>query len=405
MQANFEQTRVKTRETVKALVDGRYAAFDGIFVRLMECQVDYFRCGAGLVDTFQPNIDNYRKRFPRQSVARDDDHPPSHADQPRPASVSPVLGGAASQAPAPARTHSKHDFDHAEDEVVDVYHTRPANKPRSESAGASFPAATASQTARTTSPPVPESGEDDILGFSAPAAKPAAKPSKPQPVTVSPPSGVEDFLSFGSSAPAKGPAAPANKTPTQAPDNFADFLSMPAAPNPPGAKSQHTSPQISPVDTDNDLDMLGMGGFSAPAKGTGAAGPAKVAPGVATAKATGSTNSGSPRNGRRSSFDDLFGFGGAASAATAAAAGPAAKPVAANRASVQPVGDSKLEQFIAGRQQAKLQDLYDRQAADDQRAAEVSAASDNVQAKVDHWYAFRRMCTQSENHIPPASFR
>ncbi len=39
LQTNQEKTRNTLRDTVKQFLDNRYAQFDGIFVRLMECQV------------------------------------------------------------------------------------------------------------------------------------------------------------------------------------------------------------------------------------------------------------------------------------------------------------------------------------------------------------------------------
>eukprot|EP00456_Euglypha_rotunda_P057667 TRINITY_DN4773_c0_g1_i2.p1 TRINITY_DN4773_c0_g1~~TRINITY_DN4773_c0_g1_i2.p1 ORF type:complete len:551 (+),score=89.31 TRINITY_DN4773_c0_g1_i2:111-1655(+) len=59
--------RGNVEKTVSKLSEGRYGRFDACFVRLMEIQVDFFRQGLGQTETFCANIDNYRRRYPRQA--------------------------------------------------------------------------------------------------------------------------------------------------------------------------------------------------------------------------------------------------------------------------------------------------------------------------------------------------
>lgn len=63
MKANLEKT-------VVALLEGRFEQFDKVFVRLMECQVEFFRKTMQSTVSFKDNIDNYRRRFPRNIASQ-----------------------------------------------------------------------------------------------------------------------------------------------------------------------------------------------------------------------------------------------------------------------------------------------------------------------------------------------
>ena len=67
LKADLQDSRVRVREHVKRAIDGRFAAFDAIFIRLMEMQMDYFRIGSGLVDDFGNAVETYRKHFPKSN--------------------------------------------------------------------------------------------------------------------------------------------------------------------------------------------------------------------------------------------------------------------------------------------------------------------------------------------------
>eukprot|EP00455_Lapot_gusevi_P010576 TRINITY_DN1479_c0_g2_i10.p1 TRINITY_DN1479_c0_g2~~TRINITY_DN1479_c0_g2_i10.p1 ORF type:complete len:565 (-),score=135.05 TRINITY_DN1479_c0_g2_i10:38-1732(-) len=67
LQSNFNDSRTRIRDSVKHIIENRFTFFDQIFVRFMECQVDYYRFGSGLVDGFQVNIENYRRKYPRDN--------------------------------------------------------------------------------------------------------------------------------------------------------------------------------------------------------------------------------------------------------------------------------------------------------------------------------------------------
>jgi hypothetical protein len=183
-------------------------------------QVDFFRCGAGLVDGFQPNIDNYRKRYPRStSPATATSHPAVSAAASRSngggsTSTSPHFGA---QPSFPDQAHAASD----DDDIVDVYHPKAkaettkgagagsahqaprtgsiggranpssgSTAPASHSTAPAVPAAASDEepefgtaayvratSAKATAAPS-DDDEEDILGFTAPK-KPALPPVKP----------------------------------------------------------------------------------------------------------------------------------------------------------------------------------------------------------------------------------
>eukprot|EP00808_Paulinella_micropora_P025640 g8196.t1 len=68
----LEKMRKQLDNDMKKVLDGRYTTFDACFVRFMECQVEFFQHAQAEVQNFLPNINNYRKRFPRNGSQDED---------------------------------------------------------------------------------------------------------------------------------------------------------------------------------------------------------------------------------------------------------------------------------------------------------------------------------------------
>lgn len=377
MNNNIENARNKLRDTVKSLVENRYAQFDAIFVRLMECQMDFYRVGSGLVDEFSPNIDNYRKRYPRgaapsspsSSAASDVDYGQNDDDSHRggnnsdsaATSSSPTASSSSSSLgdnglPVPPRSSRRRRPDQ-----VDTSYSDDTSQPGSPVHGQPQPAV------QESSP----HDEMDILNFSYTAApKSNVKAAPSQSVSASNDDDMFSVFSNQSSqAPSRASASPpAAQNPADDLDlfNFTSSSAKPAASKSPAASSS--------------ADLLDDFNFTSSSAPKSQSGKKPAAAPVASADAL--------------PFDDIFSGMSASKQSSGVSAAPARPPTNDPKAfrdsyssfnASGASGESKLEAFIASRQQAKLDELKSQQAAEEKRAADRFALTDSAQDRVARW--------------------
>lgn len=121
--ATLAKLKTKLDEDVKVLIDDRFQRFDGLFVTIMECQMDFYKKASETTETFRDKVENYRKRFPRRVA------PGSGMTQGNPASANnsnetpDSSNGHAkptAQAQAQAQAHSDSSDDEDHDRHVDM---------------------------------------------------------------------------------------------------------------------------------------------------------------------------------------------------------------------------------------------------------------------------------------------
>jgi hypothetical protein len=171
---------------VEAAIEGRFARFDQVFIRILECQREYFQESLENTEKFTPLIATYRKRVPLPGAAAAPADKPEPEPEAKKASSSSVpkdvQAAAPKQQPAPAK----------QPEPV------AAKPPAAAPAAAKPPAAVAPK-------PAEPAGELDLF-FSAPSS-----PVSPNPAAL--PAGRSsdsiDLLSSFASSGATSPAAAA----------------------------------------------------------------------------------------------------------------------------------------------------------------------------------------------------
>jgi len=71
IQARLEAAKVAVAANVQLLIDTRYAVYDSLLVRLMECQMDFFKDAEQALSQMRGNAANYRKKFPQHMLVDD----------------------------------------------------------------------------------------------------------------------------------------------------------------------------------------------------------------------------------------------------------------------------------------------------------------------------------------------
>jgi hypothetical protein len=68
LKSRLDYLKKKLDGELNQSIENRYNIFDNILVRVMECQVEFFNRSAACLEPLKPNIENYRKRFPKGTL-------------------------------------------------------------------------------------------------------------------------------------------------------------------------------------------------------------------------------------------------------------------------------------------------------------------------------------------------
>jgi hypothetical protein len=268
--ARLDTLKTKLETEVNQAVENRFTVFDNILVRLMECQVDFFAGSSTALVELKPNVDNYRKRFPKGSIpesltgdgdsaetsaeVKSEEKPPEKPKQP-----------AAVKKPVARKESAVSEEDEEEEEEEE--------EDEEES-----PAPVKQATVKSNAAPKPAAAGVDLLGDlmgagPAPAAK-SAPPSQGKAAAAPASSEGSLFEAFGS-APAAGSskATPQTKpkaAPAASPDDFLEGLMGSAAPAP-AAAAEAKKATKAPKKTDSAKPKAKPAEAAAPAPAPAAA--------------------------------------------------------------------------------------------------------------------------------------
>jgi hypothetical protein len=263
-EANMETARMQLETQTNAFLEKRYAALDRAFVRFMELQLEFFREGASASEKYQPIVENYRKRFPRQTGGADtgevlglpprqepvrSNSTPPHQEDERPNGVQQQRRPTQTQAPAAQQQRPPQQQQQQQKPQQGQQNGDDTSDSESES-GSETDSSADDTDVETPHPPVKKTSNAGAGNSGA---------------------GVIDLFDFPSTAAPAKPAAskPAKASPSSSSSNEVNLDFFGAPTNAPATSSSSSSsssgkhPKSSPKH-DDEFDFTGGGGLKVP---------------------------------------------------------------------------------------------------------------------------------------------